>query len=67
MSVIQLGMRRHNMLLHNNRISLRLAENILKQAKQRRIELIKNRNRPVSLSGYLRELIKLDSEKKLIN
>ncbi len=55
------------MILHNNRISLRLAENILKQARQRRKELIKNRNAPVSLSGYLRELIKLDSEKKLIN
>jgi hypothetical protein len=56
-----------NMILHNNRISLRLAEKILKQARQRRKELIKNRNKPVSLSGYLRELIKLDSEKKLIN
>ena len=60
-------MRRHNMILHNNRISLRLAENILKQARQRRKELIKKRNAPISLSGYLRELIKLDSEKKLIN
>jgi hypothetical protein len=56
-----------NMILHNNRISLRLAEKILKQARQRRKELIKNRNKPVSLSSYLRELIKLDSEKKLIN
>ena len=55
------------MLLHDNRISMRLAETILKQARRRRKELIKNRNKPVSLSGYLRELIKLDSEKKLIN
>ena len=55
------------MILHNNRISLRLAENILKQARQRRKELIKNRNELISLSGYLRELIKLDSKKKLIN
>ncbi len=54
------------MQIHNNRISLRLAENILKQARRRRKELIKNRNKPVSLSGYLRELIKLDSERKLI-
>jgi hypothetical protein len=46
---------------------MRLAENILKQARQRRKELIKIRNAPISLSGYLRELIKLDSEKKLIN
>ena len=55
------------MLLHDNRISMRLAENILKQARRRRKELIKIRNKPVSLSGYLRELIKLDSEKKIIN
>ncbi len=59
------------MLLHDNRISLRLAENILKQARQRRKELIKIRNArnfpPISLSANLRELIKLDSEKKLIN
>ncbi len=55
------------MILHNNRISLRLAENILKQARRRRKELIKKRNTPISLSGYLRELIKIDSEKKLIN
>jgi hypothetical protein len=55
------------MILHNNRISLRLAENILQQARQRRKELIEKRNEPVSLSGYLRELIKLDSEQKIIN
>jgi hypothetical protein len=46
---------------------MRLAENILQQARRRRKELIKKRNTPVSLSGYLRELIKLDSEKKIIN
>jgi len=54
------------MLLHNNRISLRLAENILKQARQRRKELIKIRNKPISLSAYLRELIILDDAKKLL-
>jgi hypothetical protein len=55
------------MLLHDNRISMRLAEKILKQARRRRNELIKIRNAPISLSGYLRELIKLDSEQKIIN
>ena len=54
------------MLLHDNRISMRLAENILKQARRRRKELIKNRNEPISLSGYLRELIKLDTDKNLL-
>ncbi len=50
------------MILHNNRISLRLAENILKQARQRRKELIKIRNAPISLSQYIRELIEHDSK-----
>ena len=55
------------MLLHDNRISMRLQKQILKNAKRRTKELIRKRNTPVSLSQYLRELIKLDSEKKLIN
>lgn len=55
------------MLFHDTRISMRLAENILIQARQRRKEIIKKRNEPISLSGYLRELIKLDSDKKLID
>jgi hypothetical protein len=45
---------------------MRLAENILKQARQRRKDLIKKRKTPISLSAYLRELIKLDVDKKLL-
>ncbi len=37
------------MILHNNRISLRLAENILKQARQRRRELL------IKHAGLLKE------------
>ena len=54
------------MLLHDNRISMRLQKQILKNAKRRTKELIKIRNTPVSLSAYLRELIKLDVDKKLL-
>ena len=54
------------MLLHDNRISMRLQKQILKNAKRRTKELIKIRNTPVSLSQYLRELIRLDVDKKLL-
>ena len=54
------------MLLHDNRISMRLHKQILKNAKRRTRELIKKRNASVSLSQYLRELIKLDTDKKLL-
>ena len=55
------------MLLHNNRISMRIQKQILKNAKHRTKELIKKRNASVSLSQYIRELIEHDTEKKLIN
>jgi len=54
------------MLLHNNRISMRIQKQILKSAKLRTKELFKKRNTPISLSAYLRELIKLDVDKKLL-
>ncbi len=54
------------MLIHDNRISMRLQKQILKNAKQRTKELIKKRNTPVTLSQYLRELIRLDVDKKLL-
>ena len=54
------------MLLHDNRISMRIQKQILKNAKHRTKELIKKRNTSVSLSQYLRELIKLDTDKKLL-
>ena len=54
------------MLLHDNRISMRIQQQILKNAKRRTKQLIKERKTPVSLSQYLRELIKLDTDKKLL-
>ncbi len=54
------------MLQHDNRISMRLQKQILNNAKRRTKELIKKRNTPISLSAYLRELIKLDVDKKLL-
>ncbi len=54
------------MLLHDNRISMRLQKQILKDAKRRTKELIQKRQTPISLSAYLRELIKLDVDKKLL-
>jgi hypothetical protein len=54
------------MLLHDNRISMRLQKQILKNARRRTKELISKRNIPISLSAYLRELIKLDVDKKIL-
>ena len=54
------------MQLHDNRISMRLQKQILKNAKLRTKQLFKERNKPISLSQYLRELIKLDTDKKLL-
>lgn len=54
------------MLLHDNRISMRLQQQILNNAKRRTKQLFKERNTPISLSAYLRELIKLDTDKKLL-
>lgn len=51
------------MLLHDNRISMRLQKQILKNAKRRTKELIKKRNKQISFSQYLRELIEHDTEK----
>ena len=54
------------MLYHDNRISMRLQKQILNNAKQRRKELIEKRKTPISLSAYLRELIELDNDRKLL-
>ena len=55
------------MIYLNKRISMRLAEKNLQQAKRRTKELIKIRNSPISLSQYIRELISIDSDKNIIN
>ena len=54
------------MLLHDNRISMRIQKQILKNAKRRTHELINIRNTPISLSKYIRELIALDTEQKIL-
>ncbi len=54
------------MLFHDNRISMRLQKQILNNAKKRTKQLIKERKTPISLSGYLRELIALDTDKKIL-
>ena len=53
-------------MLHDNRISMRIQKQILKNAKRRTKELIRKRKTPISLSAYLRELIALDEVKKLL-
>ena len=54
------------MLIQDNRISMRLQKQILKNAKRRTKQLIKERKTSISLSAYVRELIKLDAAKKLL-
>jgi len=55
-----------NMLYHDHKFSIRIQEQILNEAKQRKKELIEKRKKPISLSGYLRELIALDTDKKIL-
>ncbi len=54
------------MLLHDNRISMRIKKQLLKDARRRTRELINKRNAPVSFSKYIRELLALDSEQKIL-
>jgi len=54
----------------NERISLRLADQILRQAKKRTQQLIKDRNnagKNYTISEYLRELILKDAKNKILD
>ena len=58
------------MIYMNERISLRLADQILRQARKRTNELIKDRNntgKNYSISQYLRELIQKDYQSKILD
>ena len=54
------------MLLQDNRISMRIQDQVLNEAKKRTQQLIKERNHPISLSAYVRELIELDTDKQIL-